>query len=155
MGDPLIQQAMKHLSPGAGGIVETPTFNSLLGLRLVAWEEGFARLELDLRADHQNGVGTVHGGVLMSLLDTVSGFSGVYPTPGQETRGCATISMNVKFMRPATGGKLIAEGRSQGGGRNIFFTHGEIRDEAGELLATGDGTFRYRSLALPASKAAE
>ncbi|HVI49808.1 MAG TPA: PaaI family thioesterase [Candidatus Sulfotelmatobacter sp.] len=155
MGELLKSLAMKHLSAGAGGAVDHATFNSLVGLRLEDWNADYARIELDLRPEHQNGVGSVHGGVLMSLLDTVSGFSGVYPKDGEEPRGCATVSMNVKFMKPATKGKLIAESRSQGGGRSIFFTHAEIRDEAGELIATGDGTFRYRPLVLPASKAAE
>ena len=155
MTQTLKQLAMKHLSAGAGGGVGHPTFSSRLGLELTEWENGFARIELSLRDDHQNGVGSVHGGVLMSILDTVSGFSGVYPVPGEEQRGCATISMNVKFLKPATSGRLIAEARSQGGGRSVFFTHAEIRDEAGDLLATGDGTFRYRSLSAITGKAAE
>ena len=147
--------AMKHLSAGAGGAVDHATFNSLIGLELTEWSEGFSRIELALRPEHQNGVGSVHGGVLMSLLDTVSGFSGVYPAPGEEQRGCATISMNVKFMKPAFSGKLVAESQAQGGGKSVFFTHANIRNEAGELIATGDGTFRYRSLTIPDAKAAE
>ena len=153
MSQSLKSLAMKHLSAGAGGGVDHATFNSLIGLELTEWSEGLARIELALRPEHQNGVGSVHGGVLMSLLDTVSGFSGVYPVEGEEQRGCATISMNVKFMKPAFTGKLIARSSTQGGGRSVFFTHAEIRDEEGELLATGDGTFRYRTLQMP--KAAE
>src|SRR5208282_5737738 len=99
------------------------TFNTLLGLHLVTWAPDFARIELELRPEHQNGVGSVHGGVLMSLLDTVSGFSGVHAAEGEEQRGCATISMNVKFVKPAFSGKLVAESHAQGGGRSIFFTH--------------------------------
>ena len=41
---------------------------------------------------------------------------------------------------------IDAEGNAQGGGRSLFFTYAEIRDEAGKLVATGDGTFKYRKL---------
>lgn len=147
MPQTLKQRAVKHPSPGAGGAAEHPTFNTLIGMELAEWDRGFARIELQIRPEHRNGAGNVHGGVLMSLLDTVSGFSGVHPAPDEERRGCVTVSMTVKFLKPAASGRLTAEGRKQDGGRNLFFTQAEIRDETGALLATGDGIFRYRSLA--------
>jgi len=138
--------AAEHLSAGAGGAVDRLNFNSLVGLKLVDWRKDFARIELPLRSEHLNGVGSVHGGVLMTLMDTVCGFSGVFAEDGEEQRGCATIAMNSKFLKPALEGTLIAEARVQGGGKSVFFTHVEVRDEAGDLVATGDGTFRYRRL---------
>ncbi len=32
-----------------------------------------------------------------------------------------------------------------GGGRTIFFSSCEVRDAEGQLVATGSGTFKYRS----------
>ena len=138
--------AAKHLSAAAAGYGVTPNFNSLVGMELELWERNHAKITLKLRPDHQNGVGSVHGGVLMTLLDTVSGFAGVYADEGEEQRRCATISFNVKFIKAATTGTLIAEAHCQGGGKSVFFTRAEIRDEAGHLIATGDGAFRQRAL---------
>jgi len=134
----------KHLSAAAGGSAAVENFNSLVGLDLILWERDHARIDLVLRPEHQNGVGSVHGGVLMTLLDTVSGFAGVYSHDDEEHRRCATISFNVKFVKAATSGTLHAEAHCQGGGKSIFFTRAEIRDDAGNLIATGDGTFRLR-----------
>jgi uncharacterized protein (TIGR00369 family) len=149
-----MKHIVKHLSAAAGGSAPVENFNSLVGLELVVWERDHARIDLVLRPEHQNGVGSVHGGVLMTLLDTVSGFAGVYSPDDEEQRRCATISFNVKFVKAATSGTLHAEAHCQGGGKSIFFTRAEIRDDAGHLIATGDGTFRLR-LVKPHHPAAE
>ncbi len=156
MSKPRHLLAMQYLSAGSGGSGGQANFNTALGVELTEWRPDFARVELEIRPDHQNGAGSVHGGVLMSLLDTVSGFAGIYAETDDEQRGCATIAMNVKFLKPAHAGRLVAEAHSQGGGRNIFFTRAEIRDADGAVVATGDGTFRYRTLSpRPANDAAE
>ena len=137
---------LKHLNLAADWISPVDNFNSLVGMTMLDWEPDRARLKLDIRPEHANGIGSVHGGVLLTVLDTVCGFAGLYTPEDEEPRSCATITLNAKFIKPAITGTLVAEARSQGGGRKVFFTHGEIRDEQGDLVATGDGSFRYRTL---------
>ncbi|MCR6631969.1 MAG: PaaI family thioesterase [Magnetospirillum sp.] len=137
---------LRHLSGAADWIAPVENFNSLVGMAMEEWRQDFARLRLDIRPEHANGFGFVHGGVLLTLLDTVSGFAGIYADENAEPVGCFTVALNTKFISPAQSGALFAEARAQGGGKSIFFTYAEIRDEAGKLVATGDGTFRYRKL---------
>lgn len=136
----------KHLSGAADWIAPVQNFNSLVGMSMQEWRRDFARIRLDIRPEHANGFGFVHGGVLLTLLDTVSGFAGIHAEDDADPVGCFTVALNTKFISPAHSGSLHAEARAQGGGKSIFFTYAEIRDDAGTLVATGDGTFRYRRL---------
>jgi uncharacterized protein (TIGR00369 family) len=67
----------------------------------------------------------------------------VLGAPG-ETRAAVTLSLTTQFLAPAASGRLTATGRKVGGGRGVFFATAEIRDEAGALIARGEGVFRYR-----------
>lgn len=121
-------------------------FHSVIGLNVLAWEKGLARLSLAIRPEHGNGGGSVHGGVLMGLLDTASGLSGIYADEGETPCGCATVALSVKFIKPAISGLLTVEARRQSGGKSLYFTYAEIRDEANDMVATADGTFHYLPL---------
>jgi uncharacterized protein (TIGR00369 family) len=137
---------LRHLTGAADWIAPVQNFNSLVGMAMEEWRRDFARIRLDIRPEHANGFGFVHGGVLLTLLDTVSGFAGIHAEDDADPVGCVTVALNSKFVSPAQSGTLFAEARAQGGGKSIFFTYAEIRDESGKLVATGDGTFRFRKL---------
>jgi uncharacterized protein (TIGR00369 family) len=120
-------------------------YQELLGYRLIRWEEGLAEMELAIDDRHLNRAGVVHGGVLMSLLDTVSGFSLSHcPLPGR-VRRTVTLSLSTCFLGQSREGTLVAVGRQRGGGRKIVSAAAEIRlRETGALLATSEGMFKYR-----------
>jgi acyl-CoA thioesterase len=42
----------------------------MLGIQLLEYGEGWARVQLTVRADMVNGHGVCHGGVIFSLADT-------------------------------------------------------------------------------------
>ncbi|WP_037300932.1 PaaI family thioesterase [Rubritepida flocculans] len=121
-------------------------FHELLGIRVVLWEEGFARLLCTPGPMHANRSGIVHGGVMLALLDQANAFAGLHcPHPGRR-RHAVTLDLDTRFTGQARlGVPLIAEGRLVTAGRNVFFARGEVRDEAGALIAFGASTHRYRS----------
>ena len=126
-------------------LVEAPyPFQTLLGMRMVGWGADFARFELPVRPELGNRHGIPHGGVYASLLDTVMGFAGCWTGDPQRRQMAMTLSLTTNFLAPATGTVLIGEGRRIGGGRSIYFAEATITDDAGTLVATGAGTFRYR-----------
>lgn len=120
-------------------------FQNLLGYELVAWREGYAELVLEIRPEHLNRAGVVHGGVYTALLDTVMGFAGTWTPHVGRMRSAVTLQLSTCFVGQASRGLLRAVGQVAGGGRRIFFTRGEVFDQAGRLLAFGEGTFRLRS----------
>lgn len=119
-------------------------FQRLLGMQIVEWGDDHAVVELVIGEQHLNRSGIVHGGVLTSLLDTALSLAGLYcPVPGHVRRGM-TLSLTSTFIAPARAGVLRAVGRRRGGGRATFMASGEVLDEAGSVVAMGEGAFRVR-----------
>jgi len=117
----------------------------LLGYRLVAWDRTRATMVLHVDERHLNRAGLVHGGVLTTLLDSVSGYAGCWcPEPGR-VRRVMTLSLTTNYLAPAHGPVLRAEGQRVGGGRRTFFTTGTVHDQTDELVAMATGTFRYEN----------
>ena len=117
----------------------------LIGYRLVEWGGDRAVIAYEVAKDHLNRTNRLHGGIIATLCDTAGGYCGVYcDTPG-ETRATVTLSLTVNFVASVSGGRITAEGRKRGGGKTIFFSDVEVRDDEGRLIATAVGTFRYVS----------
>ena len=127
-------------------IIEDPyPYQNLLGFEIVDWTEDKAVVHQPVKAHLGNRYGLPHGGVYASLLDTVMGFCGCFTGDPIDRKFAMTLSMNVSYLSRPRGELLIVEGRKIGGGQRTFFAEGEVKDETGELIAKGTGTFRYRS----------
>jgi uncharacterized protein (TIGR00369 family) len=87
-------------------------------------------------------MGLVHGGVYATLLDTAMGWAASTLAPqGQDL---VTVQLNVNFIRPCREGEtLVASGEVVHSGRRTAVARGEVRTAAGELAATGSGTFMF------------
>lgn len=120
-------------------------FQDLLGYRLTEWREGFAELSIDLDHRHTNRAGLVHGGVLMTLIDTSCGFAATWCPVEGRVRRVVTLSLTTSFTGQARYGILRAVARMKGGGTKVVFCSSEVLDSEGRLVAMGEGTFRYRS----------
>lgn len=124
---------------------DLPGFHNLLGYRQVAWEQDEAVIELELKPEHLNLGGVIHGGVLSSLLDIVLAEAGTYcPYPGR-MRKAITLTLTTTFTGQCSAGVITVTGRKRAGGSRIFNSTGEVRDDQGNLLAIAEGTFRIRS----------
>lgn len=112
-------------------------FGNLIGMTIAEASDGYARGELKIRPEHLNPLGTVHGGCLYTLADSIGGTASA-------TRGTITptVSSDMHFLNPAKDtDKLICEAREIKRGRTISVYAIEIRSDAGKLIA--DGTFTY------------
>ena len=114
-------------------------FWRLLGLEIEHLEEGYARLLLPAGASLANTKGTLHGGVISSLIDsgggtalrTLVGFSQLY----------STIEMKLNYLQPAVLGNIVAEGRVVRRGGTIAFCTVDVKDDRSQLVATGLATY--------------
>lgn len=118
-------------------------FNVVIGYRLAEWREDFARLELTLEEKHLNRSGVVHGGVLATMLDVALGYAGIYTAEPGRIRRAVTLTMTTSYLGQAKSGVLSCIAQRRGGGKTIYMATGEVLDEAGTLIALGEGTFRY------------
>lgn len=124
---------------------DLPGFHNLLGYHHESWTDGETVIALEIRPEHLNLAGVIHGGVLTALMDIVMADSGTYcPYPGRR-RKALTLTMTTTFTGQCSGGVIRATGRKRAGGRRIFNSTGEVHDQDGNLLAIAEGTFRIRS----------
>ena len=120
-------------------------FRQLVGYEVETIEEGAAILVLELDDRHLNRTGITHGGVISTLIDAAMGYAGCYAEGEAALRRAATLSFTTSFLRPTKTGKIRARATVKPGGRQIFFATAEVHDEAGHLVAIGEGTYKYRS----------
>ena len=114
-------------------------FHDHLGAEIVRRESGEVDIALELAAHHRNRRGVVHGGVLTALLDAALGGAVVASIPKEWW--CATTSLSTQFLDGAGTGTILASGRVVRRGGRVAFAAGEVRDDAGRLLAVAHGTW--------------
>jgi uncharacterized protein (TIGR00369 family) len=119
----------------AEGEVPQPPICHTLGFRLAAVAEGYARFEMTPEFRHYNPIGTVHGGVASTLLDSC--MSCALQTNLAAGLGYITLELKVNLVRPITEktGPIRAEGRSLYVGRRSGTAEGKLLDRNGTLLA--------------------
>ncbi len=129
------RSGLEILQAMASGELPPPPIMSLIDGQGMTVEEGSVTLDLEPREFHYNPLGTVHGGVLSTLLDTAAACSVHSTLPA----GVAYTSMdlNVKFQRPATiaSGRLSCTGTVLQRGRRTALAEARITDAAGRLIA--------------------
>jgi uncharacterized protein (TIGR00369 family) len=106
-------------------------------------DAGTISVEFNPRADLRNSAGTIQGGFLAAMLDSTIGPAlRATLAPGQRA---PTVELKVSFIRPAQVGTLLGRGRVVHKGGSIAFLEGELRNPAGELVATATATARIVS----------
>lgn len=134
---------------GGGGDRQDPSsgaiagLHELLGYSFTEWQEGRVVGELLLGPQHLNRAGILHGGVLCTMIDAACGAAGLYSADPARRRTSVTLSLNTIFTGQARGGLIRVTAWQRTGGRQIYTSAAEVRNEAGELLAHGHGTFRW------------
>lgn len=119
-------------------------FTRLLGARREFSEGGRARLVIDPREDLGNVIGSMHGGVVVTLLDVVMASAAVSVFDFSCT--AVTLSLTTSFLEPGRG-RLTADGEVIQHDDSIAWCRAGVTDSAGRLVAQAQGSFRY--LALP------
>jgi uncharacterized protein (TIGR00369 family) len=104
--------------------------------------EGTARLSLPVEPHLKNSLGTVHGGVIMSLLDVA--LCTAARTLHPDSIGVITIDLSTSFIGGGKGSRLFADSRVLRDGRSMIFVEAEAKNEDGSLVAKAIATVRVR-----------
>ncbi|MDT3400140.1 PaaI family thioesterase [Streptomyces sp. B1866] len=119
----------------AAGRLPGPPIGATLGFTLEEVEPGRVVFALEPGEEHYNPLGSVHGGVHATLLDSAAGCAVHSTLP----HGMAYVSLDlsVKFLRPVTvdTGKVRAIGTVRSSGRRTALAQAELYDSADRLLA--------------------
>jgi uncharacterized protein (TIGR00369 family) len=126
----------EFLTAIAEGKIPPPPLMRALDFDGSSFGEGRAVFRLTPREFHYNPIGTVHGGVFATLLDSACGCAvhtmlpvGVFYT---------SLDLSVKFLRPVTvaTGPITAEGSVVHLGRRTALAEAKITDAAGKVYVT-------------------
>lgn len=122
------------------GTLPPPPILALMNLEAVSAEEGRVEFRCTPDESHYNPIGSVHGGFVCTVLDSVLGCAVQTTLPvGQ---GYTSLEIKVSYLRglTAASGELTAVGRVTKPGRRAAFAEGEVRDAEGRLIATASST---------------
>lgn len=124
----------------ATGAVPRPPLGQLLDLSIPVVEEGRVTFAFTPGELHYNPLGTVHGGIIGTLLDSAMGMS-VQSTLDAGVR-YTTLEYKVNFLRPVTvdAGPVLAEGRVVHRGRTQAVAEARLIDGNGKVYAISSST---------------
>lgn len=124
--------------------LETGNYWRHIGMTTIEDIDGKIQIVMEINENLKQFYGNVHGGVIAGLLD-----SSIAVAVNQQLasgEGASTVEMKINYLRPVNGGTLKAEGKVIQKGRKIIVGQGEIKDDAGNMVAFGTATFMVTQL---------
>lgn len=120
----------------AAGELPPPPILALVDARLVRVDDGEVEFACEPAEYHYNPIGSVHGGVIATLLDSAAGCAVQSTLP--EGVGYTSLDLSVKYLRAvrADSGTVRCVGTVVHRGRRTALAQAELRDGSGRLLAT-------------------
>lgn len=122
-----------------GEIPEAPAVTALeIKINEIAF--GKANFEFIPQDFHYNAVGTVHGGVISTILDTAMGCTLLSTLTSELT--FTTLELKINFIKAVTNktGKMIAVGKIIHAGRTTAIIEASLIDGNGKIYAHGTST---------------
>ena len=112
-------------------------FIKMLKIELMEVDDEHAWGRMPFDPKYQNPFGTMHGGSLYSLADTIAG-----TLANMSGKAVTTIEGNLHFLEPAWKTEYIyCEAKLRRGGSRIITVDVDITDDNGKLLDCGCYTF--------------
>ncbi len=94
----------------------------------------------EAREEFTNRIGTVSGGMLSAMLDSVTGLAALVALPEELT--AAHTTLRVEYLRPVRPGRLTGRARVLELGEREIQSQGELIDGDGTTVARGEATLR-------------
>lgn len=114
---------------------EKDVFAAKNGIKLVEAKPGYAKSRMEIKPDHYNSIGIVHGGALFTLADFTFAVAS-----NSHGRVALAIDAEISFFKATSSGTLTAEAKeiSLNGILGTYLV--EITNEANEHIAHFKGT---------------
>ena len=110
-----------------------------MGTELASTGEGRAVVEVHAEEHHLNPGGTVHGGVVYTLVD-VSMAEALRTTIAEGDERPVTIEIKVNYLEPAKAGTLTSTAQVRKGGKRVTIVEAEVAQDS-EVVALATGTY--------------
>ncbi len=116
------------------GRIALPPILAVLDITAGAVGDGVIEFAMRPHDYMMNLAGTIHGGVLATLVDSALTCALVTKLP--QGMGCVSIDLQMRFFRPARMSSELLTARAEvlNAGKTLGATQGEIRDANGRLI---------------------
>ncbi len=132
------ERIAKRFIEGSSAATGLPEY---LGIRIVDFQPGRLRAEMEIRDDLLTPFGNIHGGVMAAIVDHVLGVV-LYPHM-KRGQWAATTEFKLNYLAPVKGGKLVADSTIISITRTTAVVQIEVRNE-GRLACVAQGTCLIR-----------
>lgn len=121
----------------ADDIDAVPNIGRMLGMRIDRVDAGEVAMSMETRPDFANPMGSVHGGICATLLDSV--MSCAVHTTLEPGVGYSTLELKVNYVATVATDdvRLSATGRTVHVGRTTATAEGFVHDQDGRMVAHG------------------
>lgn len=136
----LAMSGLEYIQAILSGQLTQAPIAATINMRLAEVEEGRAVFTCDPAEHLYNPIGSIHGGVAATLLDSAMGCAVHTTLPAGTMYG--TVELHINYVRPITlqTGRISCEGRVIHRGRQIATAEGRVLDAEGRLYAHGTTT---------------
>jgi uncharacterized protein (TIGR00369 family) len=124
----------EHLKAVIRAINQGPFFRHM-SMRVTEIGTGYAVVVIDIGKEHMNPFGGLHGGAIASAIDTAAYWSAYCELP--EESGLVSIDLNVDFLAPVAGERVMVNGQRIKSGKTIYLAEARMSDRKGKVLAHG------------------
>jgi acyl-CoA thioesterase len=109
-------------------------FAAANGIELMEVSAGRARVKMEIKESHLNGVNIVHGGAIFTLADLAF-------AAASNSHGTVAVAINASiwYVKAAMEGTLFAEAREVSMNPKLATYTIEVTDQTGELIASFQG----------------
>jgi len=124
----------------ADGVLPQPPIAGLLQFDLIDVEPGRAVFSCIPDESAYNPIGAIHGGLVCTLLDSVTGCAVHTTLP--KGKGYTSVEIKVNYLRAVrlSSGPLTATGTVVKSGSRVGFAEGVVTDASGAVVATATST---------------
>jgi uncharacterized protein (TIGR00369 family) len=126
------------------GALAQPPIGMALGMRLVEVDAGRAVFECAPGEAHYNLIGTVHGGLAATLIDSASGCAVMSTLPPGDRWTTVTLAIDYLGAVHSDAGVLRCEGTVVRVGGSVGVADATVLDARGRLVARGSSTCLLR-----------
>lgn len=120
---------------------EINKYDEFNGLSFVVPSPGTVTYKMTVSEKHLSSPKIAHGAAIAGMMDCVLGLSALSLSI-TEGNLVATVEFKINYLKPVfLGDELTGEGRVAHKGKSLIISSGEIKNQNGELVALGQGTF--------------
>lgn len=119
-------------------------YAQLAGIELLETGKGYAKTRMEIKPMHLNGGGVCQGGAIFTLADLAFAAAA-----NSNARLTLSINSTINFFKAESKGYLYAEAQEVFSHKKLSNCEVKITNDAGELIATFNGTGYRKDIELP------